>query len=100
MRRRTSPGVSVCALAPIGTVTTGTWQHVAMTWDGATEQVWVGGSSVASMPTTTLYDGGSITIGADIDSGFPGYFFAGTIDDLQIYDRALSTTELAELAAR
>lgn len=75
------------------------WQHVGYTFDGQTQAIYLLGTRVgASGPPGT----GSIT------DAFLGTFdpatdtkerFSGRLDDVRVYNRALSATEMAELAA-
>ena len=70
-----------------------TWSHVATTWDGATLRMFVNGVQVASKAvsgplltsTQPLRIGGNSTWGE---------YFAGKIDEVRIYNRALSATEV------
>ena len=39
-----------------GTVTTGAWHHLAMTWDGATQRLHVDGAEVAAQPAAGVVD--------------------------------------------
>jgi PKD repeat protein len=69
-----------------------TWTHVAATYDGATMQIYVNGVSVASRAQTGLLStsADALTIG-----GNPGgENFAGIIDEVRVYNRALSPTEI------
>ena len=71
----------------------GTWTHLATTFDGATLRLYVNGAEV-----------GAVAIGANIaTSADPlriggnavwGEFFEGLIDEVRVYDRALTPTEL------
>ena len=73
-------------------VLTNTWNHVAVTYDGATIYFYVNG--VASVPITqSLYDFdlGTLTIGCDLIGGSTTQpSLDGGIDDFRIYNRALS----------
>ncbi|MDX6689016.1 MAG: hypothetical protein QOG15_473, partial [Solirubrobacteraceae bacterium] len=71
----------------------GTWTHLAATYDSTTLRLFMNGTQVASQPTT-----GAITnttaplrIGGN---AMWGEYFNGTMDDVRIYNRALTTTEL------
>ena len=78
-----------------------TWFHVAITWDGTTKQLWVGGESVATASVSGLqFDSNPVTFGADIDNGVQDVPMTGILDDVRIYSRALSAEELAALAAQ
>jgi hypothetical protein len=82
-----------------GTIQIGTWTHVAMVRDvGRQFHLYVNGQNVASTPDT----GGSLTapvfkLGRHAYDGNSG--FSGLIDELKIFDRALTGTEILSLAA-
>lgn len=74
------------------------WTHIAVTYDGAKlklyinnvlkqEKTYAGGTSSSSMAP--------FTIGAE--SNFPKGNFKGAIDDVYVYSRALSSSEITEL---
>jgi hypothetical protein len=80
---------------------TGTWVHVAVTLSGHTTTLYVDGSPVASnvvSPNPTGFDfrPANNYIGK---SQFSDPLFNGRIDDLRIYDYALSGTQVAALAS-
>jgi len=79
------------------------WHHVAVAWDGSTKQLWYDGSLVTSDTGKTLaWDSRNVTIGADVDDPEAGTSWVpitGELDDLRIYDRALTATEISALAA-
>jgi len=85
----------------IGTVTFGTWNHVAMTYDGATMRGYLNGvlggsfNTVKHNPGTLYYAVGA----ADATNAGNGSYFSGLIDDVHIYNRALSGAEIAALGA-
>ncbi len=70
------------------------WTHVALTYDGATLRFFQNGVQVGSraltgsMAATTL----PLTIGGNAPWG---EYFAGRIDDVRVYSRALSAAEIA-----
>jgi hypothetical protein len=77
--------------------TDSTWRHIVATFDGSTQNLYINGvlDSTRSL---------SATISA---STFPLYFganssfselFAGNLDDIRLYNRALSATEISVLA--
>lgn len=76
-------------------VNTGGWRHVCVTLSGTTAYIYIDGlldnSGPVGVPTANDVDQ---TIGA---SYTPWYFFDGVIDDVFIYDRALSESEVEEL---
>ena len=83
---RTSTGTAKLAL--------NTWTHIASTYDGATLRFFINGTQVSAtaatgnMVTTTnmLRIGGSPNLGTQ--------YFAGLIDEVKIYNRALSQAEI------
>ncbi|MDB6110510.1 MAG: Immunoglobulin I-set domain protein [Pedosphaera sp.] len=83
----------------------GQWQHIVATYDGAftTMNFYVNGVLVASntaAPPTLLADNGhELSIGARESSSFSGYNlpFNGTIDDVRIYGRTLSSNDVVNL---
>ncbi len=80
--------------APAGTgLPLNTWSHIASTYDGTTLRLYVNGTQVASKgvegamtPTTS-----PLRIGGN---AIWGEYFAGQIDEVRIYNRALSATEI------
>jgi len=70
-----------------------TWAHLAATFDGATVRLYVNGVQVASQAQTTplATTTGTLQIGGD---AYPGEFFAGRIDEVRIYNRALTAAEI------
>ena len=78
----------------------GQWHHVAATYDGAKLCIYVDGVLDVSAPAT-----GAITqnnyplcIGANAEYPSPvGAFFNGLIDEVSLYKRALSSTEIAAI---
>jgi hypothetical protein len=86
-----------------GTATTGvnTWQHVAFVWDGANVLHYVNGQPFDTRPLVgQLSDRGSglglgcRNVPADGTSTPVGSFFEGILDEIAIYSRALSATEI------
>jgi hypothetical protein len=70
-----------------------TWTHLALTYDGAVERLYVNGIQVAETaaeaPVTTT---GELQIGAETEHG---EWFSGRIDEVRIYNRALNGAEVA-----
>jgi hypothetical protein len=76
---------------------TGTWYHVAATYDGTTDKLYFQGSLIAS--ATQGHDPGTptqVVIGAWKPSTER---FAGAIDDVRVYDAALTAVQISALAA-
>ena len=78
-----------------GTVSTD-WTFVVATYDGSMMRLYINGSEVASAP----YSGGipfssaDLIIGSQADNS---NYFDGTIDDVRIYDGALTAQEVLDL---
>jgi len=82
----------------------GIWQHVAVVFDssnraifyldGAAKQTTSSGMAMAANADDPLY------IGASISGGVLANFFSGSIDELTVYPRALSTSELYSIYLR
>ena len=95
--RHWAPGA--VGVESIHRLTAGVWTHVAATYDGTTWRIYWNGvldnQANAGGPVATTRN---LCIGCvDID-GTPGQFWVGAIDDVKIYDRALSAAEVAVLA--
>lgn len=71
-----------------------TWTHVATTYDGTTAWLYVNGTPVASMALagSLLQSSGVLRIGGN---AVWGEYFAGMIDEVRVYNRALSAAEIA-----
>jgi hypothetical protein len=71
------------------------WTHLATTYDGATQRIFVNGAQVASRAQAggMTVSGGALRIGGN--NSFAGEFFEGLIDDVRVYNRALSAAEIA-----
>jgi len=79
------------------TIPLGEWHHVATVYDGSGLLVYYDGARIDSvaLPGSITPDTRDLTIGGDV----PGILeiFNGRLDDVRIYDRALSDAEIAEL---
>ena len=84
------------------TIPIGIWTHMAATDDGNTVRMYVNGSQVASKNVNDVFkaDSSKLTIcGNQNDaSGAITQRWNGLVDDLQLYSRALTATEIAGLA--
>jgi hypothetical protein len=74
------------------TVQTGTWYHVAMTYDGSFLRLYVNGLIDGSTNATGPLSTGPQPLTMGCVSG--GWFFNGKIDELGLYDRALDASEI------
>ena len=92
------PTYGASIAVPSGDV--GVWNHLAGTYDGTNWRLYRNGVVVASVPATV----GAVTVSADWVIGGSAVAgdlrsFPGTIEDVRVYKRALSTTEIASLAS-
>jgi hypothetical protein len=72
-----------------------TWSHLAATYDETTLRLYVNGVQVASRPQSGLMltSNSPLSIGGD---SLYGQYWAGLIDEVRIYNRALSTAEISQ----
>ena len=75
------------------TAATNAWTHLAATYDGQQQRFYVNGAQVASRSQTgaSLTSTSALRIGGN---GPFGEFFAGRIDEVRIYNRVLTATEI------
>jgi hypothetical protein len=75
------------------------WTHVAGRWDGTTATLFMNGTNVGAKATPVImFDTHDLIIGSDENTGAPAYQFHGRVDDLRLYNRALTDAEIAALA--
>lgn len=70
-----------------------TWSHLAVTYDGATLRLYVNGLQVGAraMSGALLTSNGALRLGGN---SVWGEYFAGRIDEVRLYSRALSAGEI------
>jgi hypothetical protein len=73
--------------------TANTWVHVAVTYDGSTLRLYVNGTQVATRAQagSITASSGPLRIGGN---AIWGEYYAGRIDDVRIYNRALTAAEI------
>ena len=83
----------------------GQWMHVAVTFDGTTAAIYVNGQLIRSGPWVSglMNNDAKLQVGTnhlklDGTLGGSNHFFQGDIDELRLYDRALSESDIAALA--
>ena len=71
------------------------WSHLAVTYDGAVVRLFVNGVQAGSLPFvgSMAASTGSLRLGGN---GIWGEWFAGLIDEVRVYNRALSATEIQQ----
>ncbi len=82
-----------------GLVADGTWHHVAGTYDGMKARLYVDGVEVAMVDATgTIVDSSTpLYLGASRQNNADAGFLLGSLDEVEIFQRALSATEIHTL---
>ncbi|MDO8619660.1 MAG: DUF2341 domain-containing protein [Candidatus Daviesbacteria bacterium] len=80
------------------TFTAGNWYHFIATYDGSSIITYINGArqssfSISSSPNIT-YSGGAFNIGRNNNNS---YFIKGILDEIRVYNRALSPKEVSDL---
>ena len=86
-----------------GKVEIGSWTHIAVSYDDGsqTKKLYVNGSLATSNSAPNLYDPNgpqseNLHIGSGADSG-GAFFFDGLIDDVALWDHALTSAEIKDI---
>jgi len=91
---------SVVASSPTSSsyVTTGQWYNLAFTYDGFTAKFYVNGILQQSVDKAVSFtaNGNDLFLGKTENPSFP-YYFNGVMDEVRIYNRALSPGEIGAL---
>ncbi|MHC4621174.1 MAG: LamG domain-containing protein, partial [Planctomycetota bacterium] len=79
-----------------------TWAHMVVTWDGQTMKAYLNGTASDQnepFSGTINTNDAPIAIGCNLGSagGIGGAYFDGMIDDVRIYDRALTAEEIEQI---
>ncbi len=81
----------------VSTVSTNTWYHITSTYDGSAARMYVNGVLEATNSNTfERPTGSSVEFGHCL--GAPSRYLDGILDDVRLYNRALSPSEVAALA--
>ncbi len=78
------------------------WNHFALSYDGETLRFYVNGNSAGEQKIgrKRVPGKGGLAFGRRQDNCGDGYHFRGAIDEIRLYDRALSDAEIRERHAR
>jgi hypothetical protein len=96
-------GTDQYKIESVSTFTATGWHHFTLVWDDASSantKLYIDGTSEAATTTGTFANVNSLAnaltfrIGAESDNGNP---FDGKIDEVRVYNRALSSTEVSAL---
>jgi hypothetical protein len=90
-------GTNAIKVGNVGDYTDGKWHHFALTRTGATLTLYIDGAAVATASYTDPIDlsGDSSSF---IGASSLGHFWNGLIDEVEIFSRALSANEIANLS--
>lgn len=82
-----------------GTIPEGAWVHLASTWDGTTVRHYLNGVELAETNTFTgPISPSSALLAIGVNSVHRNYAFKGVVDDMRIYDEALSPAEIIAIS--
>ncbi len=86
-----------------GTFTTGSYQMLTVTWDGTNFKIYADGTYINGATTSywleDLATGGTTFIGTPTDTASATSRYDGDIDELSMYDSALTTNNITDLYA-
>jgi hypothetical protein len=107
-RLKTDEGPGTATLISDPVLEAGVWTHVVAAWDGSMMRIYKdgvevasqekGGSAVAVDPAVSVAIGSQPSDAFASDPSHVAKFFDGLIDEVRIYDRALSDLEVRYLA--
>ena len=90
---------SACAfywVTPTSTIPANTWTFVVGTYDGTTMREYINGVQVGTLAGAFTPSILTTTGGYNIDQE-EGEYFPGLINDVRVYNRALSATQIAAM---
>jgi hypothetical protein len=93
------PGLSSDRLEFVGLPPAGEWTHLAATYDGRSMKVYYNGAVAGEQASTgeMTVSEGTLTIGTKHETAPAGDEYNGMLDDVRIYNRALSASEIIAL---
>ncbi len=90
-----SASSSIAETKRSGSVVAGTWTHFAYTWDGVGARLFMNGEEQNGTNGPSHYSNtGGYGIGSFIDGNYP---LNGSMDEVRVYDRALSANQILSL---
>ncbi|MBI5361327.1 MAG: DUF2341 domain-containing protein [Planctomycetes bacterium] len=96
-----SDGIEQWGFTANASIPTSSWTHITAVSDGAVMKIYINGvQDPATLPAHQIKASNATCGIGNISTGGGGpYYFAGVIDEPRIYNRALSTNEIASLFA-
>jgi hypothetical protein len=96
-------GVSHQVRSAAGLLSEGVWQHVALTYDKRSGQALIyyngGVAAQTNLGSFTPQSSSDFYFGLRVSGPFSGIFWSGAQDEMSLYDRALSGTEIQAIYA-
>ena len=95
---------STATIVSSGTVNNGAWHHVALVSSGNSQTMYLNGAVVGTLSGTVNHYGNNVNqLGAGYTASWPGgngnwMYFSGSLDDVRLYNRAISASEVSALA--
>ena len=90
-RAISATAASISAIRGTAALPLGVWSHVAVTYDGARQRIYVNGVEVANRAQTGAIDDQRSPLRIGGNGAFSGgEFFRGLIDEVRVYNRALT----------
>lgn len=86
---------SATALESVASMSTNTWYHVGFTYDGVDINAYINDVEVATTTYTGNFPTGNLAIGQE--RSISGRYFDGEIDEVGIWNRALTSAEITQL---
>jgi hypothetical protein len=89
-------GTTWYGVASDSNLVTGQWYHLASTWDGSTAKLYVNGSVQTSTLSLSSISYSTAT-SAKIGSYYTGNYLDGLIDEVSLFDSALSASDITNI---
>ena len=89
-------GLTTSDLTPIHT---GNWYHIVFTNNGSVSIMYINGNIASAQAGSILFTASDLFLGRDYPqgAGIDPFWFNGKLDDIRIYNRAISTDEVTAL---
>ncbi|MFT5435529.1 MAG: hypothetical protein ACI840_000162 [Ulvibacter sp.] len=73
------------------------WTHVAVTYNGITSAIYINGGLVQTGVNNTPIVASSLSFSVGCQANQPTYLFPGVMDDILVYDRVLTGSEITDI---